>query len=375
MWVKHLELTNFQKHERFETDFVNGVNVLVGETDAGKSCIVRALKWVMFSEPKGDVVRKTGTSKTSVEITLDNDVKLRKTKSDKENSYTITRDGESHKYDAVGKGVPDAVVNLLGVFPMEVDKDSIILNVAPQISLPFLLNESGVFRMKVLNKLTGNDILDRVSQSFNRDILGLKKELKIREEDEREKTGQVEEVERELKAKQKILRRVSAAFETIREKTDAFYAVKGIVERLKTLDRAIYDEGAKLKNIRHPSPETVKSLKERAVDFESAVELRGDIKIARQEVEVIRSKIKEVKIPTGISALKERAELFENVKRLGGLIKSSKSKESQTTVIIEDMGEFLKNQARDYKQILKQYGRCPTCHSQITEAVLESISL
>jgi len=186
IWIKKLELINFQKHADLTIPLVNGINVIHGASFAGKSCVVRAIKWLFFNEPKGDVVRKEEgdkfTKKTSVKITFENngkEITVERVKSNSINSY-IVYDGEKKEppYNSVGKTIPDDIKKLLGVSTFNIDKDSLILNVANQITLPFLFDKSGTFRMKLFNKLTGASIIDKVFQSLNKDILQLNRKEK-----------------------------------------------------------------------------------------------------------------------------------------------------------------------------------------------------
>ena len=132
-------------------------------------------------------VRKTGTKITIGEIENDDGTIIRRIKSASINAYEIEKDEEIKRYDSFGRNMPDEVLNTLGCRLMDIDGDGLNLNISPQISLPFLLKESPVFRMKVLNKLTGNDILDSVVQSFNKDNLKISRESKVLEEDKEDK--------------------------------------------------------------------------------------------------------------------------------------------------------------------------------------------
>jgi len=182
MLIKKVKLENFQKHDKLEVNFSKGVNVLWGETNSGKSCVIRAMQWVLFNEPKGDAVRKNKVKeKTIVEVELDNGVTIIREKSSSINSYTIRKDGQEKRFDSIGKVIPEEIISITNMFPMMIEKENIILNVAPQISLPFMMKESGTFRMKIFNKLTGNDVLDTVIQSFNKEKLKTGRDIKFNE--------------------------------------------------------------------------------------------------------------------------------------------------------------------------------------------------
>ena len=182
MYIKSLKLNNFQKHSDLQINFVNGVNVLYGASDIGKSCIRRAIEWVVQNESI-DGVRKTGTKKTTVTITLDNNIEVERVRSTSINRYIIRKGKDEQVYDAIGKSIPDEVKEVLTIYPIDIDGEQIYLNSQPQIGLPFLFDKSPAFRMKLFNKLTGNDVLDRLFSEFNKDILRIKRNLK--EETER----------------------------------------------------------------------------------------------------------------------------------------------------------------------------------------------
>ncbi len=151
MWIKKLQLINFQKHSDLKIDFKNGVNVLYGSSDAGKSCIRRAIEWITQNESI-DGIRKTGTKQTSVSIILDNDIEIERIRSQSINRYIIRQGDDEKVYDAVGKSIPDEVKEVLSIYPIDIDGEEIYLNSYPQIGLPFLFDKSPSFRMKLFNK-------------------------------------------------------------------------------------------------------------------------------------------------------------------------------------------------------------------------------
>ena len=219
MHIRSLKLINFQKHSDLQIDFCDGVNVLYGSSDAGKSCIRRALEWICQNE-SFDGVRKTGTKKTIVTLTLDNNIEIERVRSQSINRYIIREGKEEQVFDAIGKSIPDEVKEKLTIYPIEVDGEQIYLNSQPQIALPFLFDKSPSFRMKLFNKLTGNDVLDKLFGQFNKDILRIKRDL-------REETERFEERGTLLKEKKKA-----------KEKAEAIHIrLKKRVENLKKLHK------------------------------------------------------------------------------------------------------------------------------------------
>lgn len=50
MYLKSLEIKNFRKFENLKVDFTKGLNLLVGENDAGKTAIIDAIKYVLNTQ-------------------------------------------------------------------------------------------------------------------------------------------------------------------------------------------------------------------------------------------------------------------------------------------------------------------------------------
>jgi DNA repair exonuclease SbcCD ATPase subunit len=59
---------NFQSHKRSDFEFHQGVNVIVGESDAGKSTVIRALKWLTRNRPQGDSIRSNWCQKDDITV-------------------------------------------------------------------------------------------------------------------------------------------------------------------------------------------------------------------------------------------------------------------------------------------------------------------
>ena len=129
-YITKLELNNFQKHKHLIVNFTKGVNVIVGETDAGKSCVMRAITWLTFpSELKGDVVRRENTKKTSVKAWYNNGIIIERVKSESVNRYIIGEGETKEEYNAIGKTLPKEVQEALMVKHIDIDGDKLILNI------------------------------------------------------------------------------------------------------------------------------------------------------------------------------------------------------------------------------------------------------
>jgi DNA repair protein RecN (Recombination protein N) len=73
--LTHLRIENFALIDSLELDFSGGLNVLTGETGAGKSIILDALDAVLGGKVSGNAVR-TGTQRALIEATFDSNETL-----------------------------------------------------------------------------------------------------------------------------------------------------------------------------------------------------------------------------------------------------------------------------------------------------------
>lgn len=171
-YIKKVNIKNFQSHTSSELTFENGMNVIIGPSDQGKTSIIRAIKWVLFNEPKGTEFIRTGATWASVSIELSNGFTITRERSKTKNRYILTHpDGEVDIYEGFGNEVPYEVIKTHGVFPTEVDKETgAKLSISEQLEGPFLLTQSASARAKVIGRLSGIHILDKAIKDCLIDI-------------------------------------------------------------------------------------------------------------------------------------------------------------------------------------------------------------
>ncbi len=109
--LERLTLNNFQKYLTYTLDFDPHVTVIVGDSDSGKTTLLRALRWIALNQPVGANFAHRGSSSVSAEMVMDG-ATIGRSRSKSENAYTL--DGE--KFAAFGAGkVPDAISQFLRV--------------------------------------------------------------------------------------------------------------------------------------------------------------------------------------------------------------------------------------------------------------------
>lgn len=364
MILTKIILSNFQKHEHLVIDLTSGVNVVIGESGVGKSCIVRAIQWVLFNEPKGDIVRKQGTKETSVKCIFNGGTIIEKIKSKTKNLYILTKPKkEPVEYNAIGKEIPQDILDITKVIPLEVDGKNIIINVDKQTAMPFLVDESGSFRMKLFNKLTGYDKIDYALQDMNKDLLECNRNEKKTTEDLQTLNLKINNLQEQafqlddnIKDLQKCYNKIEQ-YEKIKVLLDkwniCFMQRELIKEQIKPLERI--DLTKTKKNI-----DKLNKLYELKTKF---WKIEDDIK---------QNKFKPIPY-FELEDIKYKSQLWERLIEYKNKLKDIFNKQGtiQDQQITNE--NTLVHWKEKYRQILKSSGKCPTCQTELTIEQIEEI--
>jgi len=375
LFIKKLILENFQKHSHLELDFTNGFNIVTGETDIGKSCIVRALTWIYFNEPTGNCIRKAGTKKTSVKIWLNTGYIIERLKSDTANAYIIN-ENDKNRYDSIGKVIPEDVKKVLGIYPFEVDDEEIILNIANQITMPFLLDKAGTFRNKLFNKLTGADLLDNAMQGLNSDLLHINKEERIEQNNLEENKTILEEMEHELKLKQDIAKKLTEQFNLIKTANEQSIRLNDYKEKIDRIELDIFNNQKRMESIKLIDEDTITDLDYNIHKLETLNELLYNIKENKKyllELEELNNKIKIPEINT--NDLRNKIEQLNKLQKIIKEINNINSISDNLIATGDNLNKQIEQDSIKYKELLTESGICSMCKRKITKECIDNIKL
>jgi len=159
--ITNLEIKGFQSWKDLSVTFSPGVNVFVGESDSGKSAIIRALRWLFLNRPTGDAFRNNslkGKEFTQVNAIFDpSGTKVSRQRNNKTNAYLV----DQIEYKALRSDVPEEVQSITKM------QDE---NIQSQHEQYFLLDKSPGQVSKELNKVAGLDLMDDALQDINSKI-------------------------------------------------------------------------------------------------------------------------------------------------------------------------------------------------------------
>lgn len=165
--ITKIILHNWQCHKDVTLDLGQST-VLQGDSNSGKSAVLRALYWVLYNTPQGDAYVNTeamgkngkfkGDEYTSVLVEVDNHTVERK-RSTKFNGYIV--DG-TDVYEALKTSVPEIVTKIFNISDDSVQR---------QYDAPFLLGQTPGEAAQHLNSLAGLTCIDDILAIAKRRVL------------------------------------------------------------------------------------------------------------------------------------------------------------------------------------------------------------
>jgi len=367
MYIKKLFLRNFQKHSKLDLSFSNDVNILYGASDCGKSCIRRAIEWNLFSESISGI-RKEGSKQTSVNIIFDNGIELERIKSASINRYILRKNGEEKVYDAIGRSMPEEILDVINIKPITIDDQEINLNISRQLDPPFLLGKiySGSFRMKLFNKLTGNDLLDKVLKSFSKDLRQINIDEKNYTEQLENDKIKFETVDKEYEIKQKQYDILNYKFNKLKKKQERLDKLNELIEKITEIRSDKMSVNTDLDNIQDIDINIVTTLKAQIDRYSKLVDLKNILKTTKIEQKDISSDLtKIIDYSPNMDDLRGKIKRLDTLKLISNRVKSINMDKKSETVELEEVTKNLEKSEIQYKQIFDKLDICPICKQEV----------
>lgn len=420
--IKTLILENFQSHTYTELELADTLTVIVGETDQGKSAIVRALQWLFLNEPRGADFIRVGTNECRVTAVFDDGVRLSRERnsSGTKNRYIIEHPGqEPLVLEGFGTTVPQEVIDLTGVRKLWVDDaTSLVLHFARQLEAPFLLNETGAVKAKAIGQLTGTHLFDIAHKRVTKDSARLEQEEKrLQEEVKRideelqgftdlpdlEKAiGEVEKVYERLKeveVLQERLTRLNTAWkqnlEALKQVEETLASLANLPETENTVLRAAYAaeyyqqaqtlaDKLQLVNRQLMGADIVAQSTEGLDEAASIIENIQNLSFRAAQLKTLNERWMSttkglntaeqvIKITAGVPAAEKRLERLQAIpatyKALSNLAKSlanNRRQVQEAEKAAQQAASELTKYGETYAELLKKAGQCPVCHAPIS---------
>lgn len=352
-----LLLRGFQSHKDTTMELNGGFVCITGPNNAGKSAVIRAVRWLMYDALHGSRFIKKGSPEAQAELQIGN-AKIARIKSKSKNQYQIN----GVAMDSVGIGVPIEVHQAIGIRAVKVDKDQ-ELEVNVQQDAPFLMGLTGTLKAKVLNVLTGSNVIDMASRESVADTrrmaqeqsqLAARKEALLQEQEQYAGLAAKEETVKTLWQLLSQLEALVAKARNMRELRDQLADATTRVSKYSNIsDRR--DEAAKLLN----SFTGVKRRLELAKEYMAACDRvfkRTTASDRRAEVDDFLSQL---------ILSRKKIELTKEQKAVSGKLKELDS----------DLELYKMQRGRVLEQMRMLIGaRCASCGQTISEKCLQEVA-
>jgi len=311
--LKKLKLNNFQSHSDSTLEFAKGVNIICGNSDSGKSSVIRGFIWLLTNKPKGDSFIKENEDTTSVELITDKATIIRERTHTNTGTYKIN----DTEYSVMRNEVPEDIATLLNLSD---------INVQAQLDNHFLILDSPGNVAEYLNNITKLDILTKGVDKLKSLKNEHQKELNSLEQDKTDlenflNSGIIEIVDRASK--------------------DYKYIVELLVKK-----NNLYQ------------------------DINRINKICNDIKIVEEQ------KIPENKLKVLNTEMEQSGKLFNKLSVLQGKIKTTKElliNISDTIVRQTAVLERLKNTKIEVIEVKTKLKYCPYCKQELTKKAKEEL--
>ena len=414
VWIKDVEIVNFQSLRNVHVKFINGTNALIGVTNSGKTAIIRAIIWCLINRPHGDHFITVDEKEAMVRISLSNGKEIERRKSASTNTYRLFNGGELvNEFTGFGRNVPDEIIEAHGIRPLAGDT---YFQFGTQLESAFMLSLPPSKRAAVLGNMDELYRIDTALAGINKEISDkekLRKEMQRSKKEIKRSADQLAMKTEKARTQIEALKALKKGFE---HKYNMHTYVSGQVERLKEVNELLRKLNTELdtsNRVLENWPEGVEGRIEKAQSITKQVSRLKEIQQSLQsikfmkderlqELELLKNTVEEKVgnykfVHQALLSLKENTDSIAQIKssfsdRAAGLDVSQLENDIGKFKLIHDHVNKLQKINQDIKgaedtvedangqisimldrfvDALQEAGVCPTC-GQDTHAVCTS---
>lgn len=329
--LKSLGLSKIQSHKETYIEFSPGFNVICGDSDSGKSAILRSVSWVWRNKPNGDTLKNWDCKKNdsiAVEMVMsdfDEDTSILKERKGRTASYTLSN--YPSPFDVVGRDVPQEALDVINFSE---------LNFRGQHD-PYLLRLTPGQLAKMINDLVGLSSIDTSLAYLNRKANKLKSEVNTKINQIEAHSNEIENLQylekmnseiSELEELQSEYERIALKKESISKKVEAIEILQSeiqfnhdvlsaekpsneiynLMERLKTAS----DKNNKINSLVLSIKDTEKKLEEER-EWVKACEPSEEINLLMQKFSKVKSSRSSLEsLISSVNSIKQALKIAQN---------------------------------------------------------------
>lgn len=154
---------------------IEGITCIVGDTNEGKSALIRAIESAMFNAPGNEFITH-GARTTRVVLSFDEEESLPSLELDWQKGQTAVYNINGKMFTRLGKKTPEDIA-LMGIKEFEVRGEQARIMFWRQLESPFLVHETPSYIFEFVSKILEEQKLLPISKQMASDMRSLKEVL------------------------------------------------------------------------------------------------------------------------------------------------------------------------------------------------------
>lgn len=398
--LKSLKIKNFQSHRDTILEFVEGVNVIFGQSLSGKTGMLRGFNLALDNRPSGpkfysNFASEKGSTEIEIVLAEGNKISLEKIihrKKDKTKNLddTIYR-FNTKEFSGTNRDVPDEIVQAFNMSE---------LNIQKQFDQPFLITGSGGEFARTVNRVTKLDKPDEWVSELTRRINETNRETKLLESQAKDTENEIAKYHgyEELIKQNDQLIILSSELQLIENKEkeidlclERIEEIDAVLKRIKPaldLDKDIsvlfdLDKNIQLLERRFQLVSRIGSISSLITELQAVLDASQDVAeglklieevedltFAVKQIEAKDDKIKKLNsLLSDMKTIQLSLEIQDDFAVLKKIIEKIESNGRE----IENKKKTLLEWKTQYIIILKEDKTCPTCFSKIDEQTIKRV--
>lgn len=348
--ISKLVLNNFQQWKSGEIKFTSGLNILIGDTESGKSTLFRAIYSILTGKMPEDYIRK-GTKGCEVKIEFTDGTIFRRLRNKKDN----IADANGLIFERVGKEIPFEYFNRLGKTGITFGNKDLSLCSYSQFEPHFFITLSDYDKSKLIGTICGIDLVDKLMDLINKDIRSNNSNIKFLEQ-------QISEQKSEKSIKIKEFEEVDRKMNLLMECSNDINSKFKLIEKLSELKTNLDLLNSNIHTLK--SNKSILDLRISEFDKNNVEELNKFYNL-KENLEILSSKLEENKkiqdnlILEGLDS--NKVNLLDDLIFLKEkLVNYNKEIESQIN-LKQEIDKSLTDLFIKKEELLKGYDKCPLC--------------
>ena len=350
MNLSELEVIAFGQHIKKIIKFTPGLNVIVGESEMGKSTLVRAMYLLIENSPRGgEKLYQSWLTDKKLSIQLKDDAKntVKRTK----NKYYLNN---GNPLKAFGTSVPDPVKELFNFKEINWQK---------QHDVHYLLFSTGGSAAKLLNSATGMGDQEIIIDSLKQKLSHSKSEIKRHKKNNEVHLQTIKRLKNIVRYKLKAegiiyLKKEVSELEIKTSKLENILVQLELIEKIKMKYKKISKFDDNIKTI-------VRDLKE-TNDFDESIEELKSILVKIKKIKIIDPNMI-ISLLNSLHAIQSKNLELTSLEKKTKLLKNYLTQIKASQIMQETTEKGILIQEAEINEAFIQLGYCPLCNRKVKD--------